>query len=69
MDLRSKKPWQYDPPFNFRGPGAKRFAAHHWFYMLSKVNDELQMGLNFTEWQTIGKLHLGFWPKPGFVND
>jgi hypothetical protein len=65
----SEKPWLHNPPFNFRGPDSVKYAAHHWFFMLAKLNDELSMGLNFSKWQTIGQPILGFWPRPHSINE
>jgi hypothetical protein len=51
------KPWYHDPPKNF----ARKWqsANHFWFYHLSKLNGELQMGLNFQNWTKSKRASLG----------
>ena len=58
-----EKPWLHSPPYNFEGPDNYKNAAHHWYHMLSKLNEKLHMGLNFTDWQTIPSPTLGFFPR------
>jgi hypothetical protein len=41
------KPWLADPPMELN---KWQSAQHFWFYHLSQLNEELQMGLNFQNW-------------------
>jgi hypothetical protein len=51
------KPWFADPPekFNLKW----RSAQHFWFYQLSELNGELQMGLNLQNWTRSRRTSLG----------
>jgi hypothetical protein len=51
------KPWYHDPPKNF----ARKWqsANHFWFYHLSELNGELQMGLNLQNWTKSKRASLG----------
>jgi hypothetical protein len=52
------KPWYHQPPKNFvnrKWDSANTF----WYYHLSELNGELQMGLNFRNWTKSKRASLG----------
>jgi hypothetical protein len=64
-----RKPWFHGPPANVTEENRLDSDAHFWFYHLEQLNDELDMGLNFTGW-TIGRSRrplLGMYPLYGAV--
>jgi hypothetical protein len=64
-----RKPWFHGPPGNVTEENSLDSAAHFWFYHLEQLNNELDMGLNFTGWTT-GRSRrplLGMYPKYGDV--
>jgi hypothetical protein len=64
-----RKPWFHGPPANVTKETRLDSDSHLWFYQLEQLNDELDMGLNFTGWAT-GKSRrplLGMYPLYGAV--
>jgi hypothetical protein len=64
-----RKPWFHGPPGNVTEENSLDSPAHFWFYHLEQLNNELDMGLNFTDWMT-GRSRrplLGMYPKYGDV--
>jgi lipopolysaccharide biosynthesis glycosyltransferase len=51
------KPWYHDPPKDISRKWES--AKHFWFYQLSELNGELQMGLHFQNWTTSKRASLG----------
>jgi hypothetical protein len=63
------KPWFHTPPGNVTEETRLDSASHFWFYQLEQLNNELDLGLNFTGWTT-GKSRrplLGMYPLYGAV--
>jgi hypothetical protein len=63
------KPWFHGPPANVTVENRLDSDAHFWYYHLEQINDELDMGLNFTGWTT-GRSRrplLGMYPLYGAV--
>lgn len=64
-----RKPWFHGPPANLTEENHLASDAHFWYYHLDQLNDELDMGLNFTGWTT-GRSRrplLGMYPLYGAV--
>jgi hypothetical protein len=64
-----RKPWFHVPPANVTEENRLDSDAHFWFYNLEQLNDELDLGLNFTGWTT-GRSRrplLGMYPLYGAV--
>ena len=59
------KPWLKGPPRNFSAKAKATSANQIWYQELSHLNDELNMGLNFSNWELSGERPpLGLWPDP-----
>ena len=52
------KPWYHHPPKNFISKKWES-ANNFWFFHLSELNVELQMGLNFQNWTKSKRASLG----------
>jgi hypothetical protein len=48
------KPWLATPPADISDATKNLNTVHLWFYELSKLNEELNMGLNFSNWKLKG---------------
>jgi hypothetical protein len=58
-----KKPWLRGPPKDFGAADMKSSPAHSWFHVLSILNTELNIGLNFSDWKTGQRPAFGLYPK------
>jgi hypothetical protein len=65
-----KKPWFHGPPADLTENTRFKTASHFWFYQLEQLNDEFDLGLNFTHWnsgKSKGRPLLGMYPVYGAV--
>jgi hypothetical protein len=45
-----RKPWFHGPPANLTKESSLDSGSHFWYYQLEQLNDEHDMGINFTGW-------------------
>jgi hypothetical protein len=56
-----KKPWKIGPPAtSFSDSNMLQSHYHYFWYQLSLINDDLSMGLNFSDWPTYPHLSLKY---------
>jgi alpha-N-acetylglucosamine transferase len=53
------KPWLHRPPSNFISH-PEESPSHFWYYELSMLNEQLQIGLNFEQWQLLQRPLFGY---------
>ena len=61
--LGSKKPWKHRLPPPVPTNIESATPEQYWFFMLRLLNKELDMGIDFTNWQKIKQTPLGSLPK------
>jgi len=59
----TKKPWLHSPPKDLSERTASASPMHLWYHTLSRVNQKLGMGLNFTDWSINHRPLLGMHPN------
>lgn len=61
--LGSHKPWKRHPPDELETNLDAESPLEYWFHMLRLLNEELQMNIDFDDWQRIKTTPLGSLPK------
>jgi hypothetical protein len=56
------KPWLKEVPNDLNEGSSLKTELHLWFWMLMKVNDDLEMGIDFSNWTPVQKPPLGTKP-------
>jgi hypothetical protein len=58
----TSKPWMRKPPVDLSDAMSEESPMHYWYYILSKVNQDLKMGLAFENWVPLQRPKLGLFP-------
>ena len=58
-----RKPWLAGPPSNFETANFTDTPDHYWYHILSILDQDLNIGLDFSKWKTRMRPALGFYPK------
>lgn len=59
----TKKPWLAGPPNDFNSSDPYHSPSHYWFHILSILNKQLDMKLDFSRWESRKRPLLGLYPK------